>query len=414
MLLIALVVNLATTFGVGPDTDTVPLPGPWNVSIQSGVGQVENDVVNMWRLRFGYTHEDTRLQLAVPLWLQPWQQNADGGVLRRSYGQWSNLETYLGFLETLDVQGFNDALRLHAGALTQEALGYGVLVDQYTSSLDPLQPRAGMRVDAQLRNTHVTALVDRVSQPRLVALGVVHQPAFVRSERLSLALEIAIDPNAPRGRMSRGVAGGGDLSAAWRLLTWSNSALALYAAAAVLNDTAFGGHFGARFELARPRSLQQWPASLVLRIEAVNAGANYQPGYFDVAYSTERWATSYSSGLPKRSMSTAGYWGARFLADGRLGPWRLGLWTTTDFANQTKLALMGRYQAGRVSVGGMVLNRSMTDPALYALGDIALRIYDGIFVFTSYAHTWRRELLQTTVHGASIWQVGIGYSAASD
>ena len=118
-------------------------PGPaaahhWSASVQVGAGMVEEDPAALIRPRLGYSSSVAELTLGFPMWLRL-QDRAPAGVRARARDEvswlcdWRAPETYAALVEQLDIRVANNRFRLSAGALKQETLGYGALVDGYSA-----------------------------------------------------------------------------------------------------------------------------------------------------------------------------------------------------------------------------------------------------------------------------------------
>jgi hypothetical protein len=197
---------------------------------------------------------------------------------------------------------------------------------------------------------------------------------------------------------------------------WRSDTLAIdfYLAGAYLSKPAWGAHAGA--ELAYHSSGTR---AVRLRLEGVAAGPDYAPGYFDEAYSVERFFVPDPRGLPKAEQRYPGSTGVRGAADLHLGSVQLGLSVATIAAHASlTFSTYARVVRPTWSAAAILVQRSVSHagdllrmgPASRAMVEAAYTLWGGAFAFSHLRRTFRhidghhRRLVVD-------WIVGLGYAA---
>ena len=221
------------------DPATPASPG-FAATLQLGAGLLAEDPAALVQPRLSFAGDHGEVTLSAPLWLRLVDRSlsADGTeVSTRAPAFESRLhdpQTYLGFLERLTLSTPGHAVGVEAGTLPLETLGHGVLVDRYQSTLDPLRPRTGARLDVEAGGVSSSLLADSFIRTHLIAGSVGVAPllwAGVDPEgRFQVRLDGAVDPLAPT-LLSYTPTGGGALDVAYVLVSGESLSFEVYGAA---------------------------------------------------------------------------------------------------------------------------------------------------------------------------------------
>lgn len=409
----------------------------WSVALQTGAGKLGAELAVFVRPRLHLRGTTGELALTVPLWAS--LQDTPGSKNPHWLSRWDDVETYGALVERLDLHSAQDGAVLHLGALTQETLGDGALLDHFTNSLDLLRPRSGARLDLTGDTLAFTALVDSIVAPAVWAAQLETRPlAPWDIQALRLAVQAAADLRAAMG--GRDLPPGGLATTVALVFGGAHVVLRPYATAVGLSGPAthraVGAHAGLRLEWRQSDAVDA--AALVMRLEGVRAGQDYQPGYFDAAYTVERVQLPGHPGRSKLNVTSAPAGGVRAAFDAHLGAWHLGAYvqamgnaraaTATAVDNATAANHVGAYvQAERptYSVAASLLRRWLDradalwrrDPATFAAIEGAYSLgAGGLFAFSRLQHGWQVETQQglaTGVRGRTDWLVGLGLVAGN-
>lgn len=400
----------------------VPPSVNWVATVQAGVGRLGEDAALLVKPRLAYAGDRSELVIAAPLWLEiadlpPRSAGHAKARNPRWLSAWDDPETYAGILERLAWVSSTGALRVAAGRLSQETLGRALLVDHFQGTLDPTRPRTGGRADLELGLFRVTALADSFVRPNLIAGRVSVPPLALAGRdpdtRLKLGLEVAGDPRAPTSSGSRPVTGGAfDASVA----VWRGAGVTVdsFVAAAWL------GGWGAQAGGAAAWASDHGHHALTLEVAFVGAGEGHQPGYFDGAYSVERYAGLSGSHAARAERRLPAALGWRGTLDGRLGPARFGMTVVArESGGQETAAAYLRIVQPRWSAAATLMQRSVTkardlvalDQSTYAMVEGALLVWRGLFVFSQLRHGPRRDPGGLPRPEAD-WLLGVGWGAA--
>jgi len=404
--------------GASGVSESVPVPttdSVWFASMQVGAGGQGADTVALFRPRFGTEGERHRLILAAPLVLRLRDRpHVDGGELLIN---WNDPATYAGLIEAIDYRSPEGRVSAHVGALVQESLGHAVLVDKLTASHDPLRFRTGGRVDVRFLHVQASALVDSFIRPHVIAGSARVAPFALAglddNERFHVIAEAAADLRAPH-LDGKAPLGGFDVDLAFSLWRSETLAVQLYVAGAALTKPAYGAHVGAQVEW-RGRGHD----SLVFRLETVASGEGYVAGYFDEAYSVERFGMPARGWLPKVEQRPASAVGVRGTLDAAFGPARFGFAATlADPRRPGAISLYLRVARPNWSVAAALSQRQLSEgadlyrvgPASHASVDGSVNLLGGVFAFSQVRHSFRRPPhgdLEPVVD----WILGLGYGA---
>ncbi len=396
----------------------------WLTSVQIGAGMLEEDPAGLMRPRLGYRGSLGTLILGLPIWVRFADRapayDPTAAVDEASWiTDWSSPATYAAMLEELSLSFAGERVRLYAGPVKQETLGYGALVDGFSGSLDPLVRRTGARFDLQLDTVQVELLADSVVDPHLLAAHVTLAPltwvGWDDESRFRVATGMALDPGAP-GTTESAPVGGADLGVGYIFWRSERVALESYLTGAVLSTPGVGGHLGLRLEVAT-RPGEQDSDAVTLDLEWVLASDGYVPGFFDVAYQAERLEVPSRLDRPKRELNPRAGYGLRGSADVRIGGARFGLSAHSMFRGQLSSSAYLRLEFDAWSVAGMVVKRDMetwddlveAGPGTYGVLEAAVRVWDGFFLFATLHHGWREgEAYDRRV--VTDWLGGVGYA----
>jgi hypothetical protein len=394
---------LLLTAAAPPAVETAVSPSvTWVGTVQVGVGRVCEDAALLVKPRLAYVGERGELVVAAPLWLEiaDLPPRSDNGATTRDprwLSAWDDPETYASMLERLAWVSPEGAVRVAAGKLSQETLGRGILVDHFEGTLEPTRPRTGGRADLDLDLLGATVLADSFVRPHLVAGRVVAAPfrlaGYDSTSRLELGLETALDPRAPTARGPR-AAGGGALDVGVEVWRGAGVVVEPFVAGAWL------GGWGAHLGVAADWTSDDARYALALKLELVGAGEGYLPGYFDGAYSFERYGERSGHRVAKADWRPRAALGLRGALDACLGPVRFGLSAAARDARGTaSAAAYLRIVQPRWSAAATLTQRSIAgagdlvtlDASAHAMVEGAVLVWRGLFVFSQLRRGPRRE-----------------------
>ncbi len=400
-----------------PAVAATPTPETvWVGSLQTGAGALGADTVALIRPRLGTSGARHRVVLSAPLFVRLRDRpHADRGEL---LVDWSDPATYPGFIELIELRSRAGGVAARVGPLVQESLGHAVLVDKLTARHDPLRFRTGARVDLRLPRVTASALIDSVLRPHVIAASARVAPLALAGvdnhERLRVTAEAAADLRAPRLDGDKAPLAAFDLDLAFAV--WQSPALAveLYLAGAALTTPGFGVHAGAQLEW-RGRGND----SLAFRIETVVSGEGYVAGYFDQAYSVERFAVPARGWLPKAAQRPPGAVGLRGALDAGFGAARFGFAATLADPHRPGAvsvylrvvrpawALAAALSQRQLDSGGDLVR---IGPATTASVDGSVNVLGGWFAFAQARQSFRRPP-GGDLEPAFDWLLGLGYGA---
>ncbi len=264
--------------------------------------------------------ESLEVDLALPLRLRL------NGSLARSRGllrseDWDTRADLGRALRSVSFVAFERALTLKLGALAHRDVGHGTIVSDFGNSLDPDRQPLGFNGRAAVGAFAVEALASDVLDPGVLGAIASVEPLSLGGgapdDRVHAALSLFSDWTAPRGAAPRATVYGLGLDAS--VYRAEHVKVAPY-----LDLNGRGGGFGLHAGVLADLSFSG--VDLSLRGEWRRAQLPYQPEYFDLAYSIERFAlrTLYaeesSRPLPKaeltRGASNGGRAEVRFRARG--------------------------------------------------------------------------------------------------
>ncbi len=391
-------------------------------TVQMGAGRLDEDPVALLRPRLHYARGDADVALAVPLWvrlrdLPPRRATSQRLAFGSAWlANWRDPATYLGMLERVQIGSSSGSWRLAAGGQSDLRLGDGALVDGYTNTLDASLPVAGARLDLRLPATEVRLVAGSLWRSHLFAASVRSAPLVVagltEDARLTALAELAVDPAAPSfggGHM----AGGADLGLRYQLLRGETLGLAVFIDGVALLRTAFGAHAGVRLEMAPGKGEDD--VGLAFEVQGVQAGSDYQPQYFGIAYEAERYGIRRR--LPKREvLLAAGQWACARL-DLHLGRGHGGFAVRSKLGEggDARLYLGGESAYWRVeaSLAQLHVERAQDVWRLrantYFVLDGSVDLHAGWFAFARASQSWR--ILENAARPAKLWLLGFGWGA---
>ncbi len=280
-------------------TQTIEAPsapagsGPeWTGSLQGGGGRLSEDPVALSRPRLTLTGQQFRLAVSAPLFLKI----ADEGPVAPTNGagpvSWTNNfhdgETYASWIEEFQYTSKHGAVQARLGQLRRQTLGHGTLVDNYTASYDPSQPRSGGRFVVSTDTVEAKLITDGLIRPRLIAASITLAPFQIDNreaeDAFTVSLEVATDMRAPVMDGTTQV-GGADVVLTGAPYVGDELMWSIYfATGSFYTPTvsgALGSHLGTELQWARGHD------ALLIRLEGTASGRGYDPAYFDDQYSAD-------------------------------------------------------------------------------------------------------------------------------
>ncbi len=387
----------------------------WQASVQSGFGQAHVYWGALVRPRLQGSGRLGSLALSIPLMFN-FSNNEPGspGVM---LNRWSDPETYAGILETYDGVFFKDQLRLHAGALTQESFHYGSLIEQYTGRLDFLRSKSGLRMDGKFAHGGTTFMIDSIVAPRLLGFAGEISPLSAAGKdpnhRLRLIGSLAADAHAPSLQGDRALWGGeGGLGVA--VFKSQRHTVEFFGLGAGLFGMGGGGHLGVKWTFEQAKPIDR----VTLQLEYVLSGDGYVPGYFSMAYASDRVQRAGYAGLSQRDVEVPGGHWARWQFDLRAGRFRTGLLGSVKVGDYGTMALYAAWVEPKWQVRALWLKRHIENAAgVFNLDDAtgaqleASYAFDsGMFLFTMLSQTWRLAHVDSDMVIARDWILGAGYA----
>ena len=400
----------------------------WTASVQGGAGRLSADPVVMLRPRLTFTGQRVRLAVSAPLFLKIADQSppaapANGAAPITWTNDWHNGEAYMAWLEELQYTSKRGAVELRLGQLRRQTLGHGTLVDNYTASYDPSQPRSGGRFVVSTDTVEVKLLADGLIRPRLVAASFAVAPFQIDNreaeDAFTIAFEIAGDMRAP---YLDGVSqvGGADIVVTGAPFVGDEVMWSLYFAGGSfytpLTSGVMGGNLGTELQWARGRD------ALLMRLEGTASASGYDPAYFDDQYSAERASVANVRAAKADMVAPAGY-GARGRIEFTNGPITLGSSLQHSFASSankpTRASLYAEWTADMWHVAARISQRSVRNGSdWFALGNNSLALVDASVRVTGewFAYTLLHHGVRAGDNGivtpVSDWIVGVGYGMA--
>ena len=183
---------------------------------------------------------------------------------------------------------------------------------------------------------------------------------------------------------------------------------------AAITTSAFGAHAGAQLEWRGDRS-----DSLAFRVETVFSGEGYVAGYFDQAYSIERFGVPARGWMPKAVVRPPSAVGVRGALDAGVGPVRLGFAATVAGARRPgAVSLYLRVVRDTWALAGALSQRQLRSgsdmarvgPATAASVDASINLLGGLFAFGGARHSFRRPA-RGDLEPTFDWILGLGYGA---
>lgn len=225
-------------------------------------------------------------------------------------------------LYLLEAEGIESRWSLRAGALANERLGNGALLDGWTASLDPDGPRTALRFDVHGDAVGLEAIMSGLLDPVLFAARLSAAPVAAAggegraSRALTVGVTGALDPTAPiettgeLGAGRRPEASTSPIAHAAidaRLTLYEDHRLLLepYADGVVTVAGPRRGRGAAHVGLALGLATERGP-SIMFEAELRRLGSGYLPVPFDALYSIERWGFPVGEGKPKAVVDGVG------------------------------------------------------------------------------------------------------------
>lgn len=382
-----------------------PSEATWNAAFQLGGGQINHAMAGLVRPQLSGNWPHFAFTLSVPLWVSVEHPDT-------LFTSVDDADYYAAWLQKLDADIPAWNVSLHAGALLQETLAFGAVVDHFNNSLDPVHPRTGARLDFDKRGVAITALVDSVVAPHLWAAMVETHPLPL----LALNFQAAADfSSALDGRGHLPVVLAATSSWAIAQPTW---AVLPYLTVGMQDYYGLGTHLGLQVQW---REYAEVPTRrpqrfATLQVEGLAASRGYTPGYFDTFYASESVSIASRARLPKSLRDPPPSLGVRSNLDIRWFSFRTGLALTlmgTAFSNANIYAqFMGPWAGLTLVVAQRWLDNARqlgqwTD-ATYVNAELTVPLFDNLFAFAQANHGW-----QFDGRPNRMWLAGMGYSGAS-
>jgi hypothetical protein len=401
-----------STFQIAAPTSVgTSLTGPPTVTVSAdvGMGEVDGRSATSVQPRIELERKQARLVLSVPIWLA-----MDGKI--EPLANWNDPESWVAIIENLTYQTRSGDLELSLGTLRNLTLGRGALVDAYGGRLDPLMPRTGGVLKMRPFDIDTQIFVSSIVATEVVGGSIELAPFSYLgrdpAKRFRLSAVASADLSAPSPG-APAIFGG--VSAGAGLVMWRNqrAGFELYGDAVVVGGDRRGVHVGLLTEWSRDAHQS---ASLAVKTEYVMAEEGYLPGYFDVAYETERLGTSWGDARGKlMERPEAGRY-ARGSVEMGVGAFRLGMRGDVELDTRMgRLSGFGRYANRHWTMSAMVIERQLTNTKdLLSLEDSkavvaqgAARIWGDLFASARYFRGWQED--GGGVDTVTAWSVGIGY-----
>jgi len=313
---------------------------------------------------------------------------ADGGLRTEDWDQPSEWATLIRYL-TYRRPAFEDELQvsLAAGELTGAALGYGGLIEEYSSGIDIDHRHLGVQARVFARTRGASFIVDDLVAPRIAGarayLGVL--------DRFYVGASVATDLEAPSEGGNEAVVGGAvDLAMPVREAgrDWWLEGYAQLAGWAGLGG---GAHLGVRGATeVGPRWIVQG------RIEGRAGSGSYLPGYIGALYERNRfqWAAMSTQLDQVRSLDLAGVGGAAtLLLQGRgLGSAELSAAHRAGLGARAGVALTAaERQAIQLGVRGVFEELGPGASAWIAASELRWRLPAHLYATAQAARLYRRQ-----------------------
>jgi hypothetical protein len=175
-----------------------------------------------------------------------------------------------------------------------------------------------------------------------------------------------------------------------------------------------GGHLGAKWTWDRAKPVDR----MMLQFEYVASGNGYVPGYFSMAYASDRVQRAGYKGLSQRDVKVPGGHFARWQFDVRAGRLRTGLLGSVKAGDYGTMALYAAWVEPRWQVRALWLKRHIEnagdvfnlDDATGGQLEASYAFDNGMFLFTMLSQTWRLAHVDRDLIVARDWILGAGYA----
>lgn len=393
---------------------------PWFYA-QAGAGRLGEDPAGVVALGAGYSNHTFDLAVDIPLWVRLYDlpPNEEIGENQSPFFQdYRQPKTWASFLRQLSWHSLDGQALLRAGALSQETLGRGLLVDHYSSGADALSRSTGARARLETESFVLDSLMGSIVAPELVALNLDSFPfralggSLGRDIRLSASG--AADFSAP-SEAGESLVSVGAVELGASLFRDQILGIEIFGAAVAESFGAKGAHGGLRLEVGSGKG---HTPLLQAQVEYIAGSEDFVPAYFDVAYDSERRGLGYRSWDKKADGATGRAESIRASFD--LRHKRLSMGAGGLFDSQKTdgdLFLYTRYSTSRLSLAAQLWGRSLGDKdshlsylARTQLSlDASWTIIDRFYGF-SRLYSGAREESDGSRHHVYDWLAGVGYS----
>jgi hypothetical protein len=434
--LIAALVAIPNGISTPPSvTQTIEAPsapegsGPeWTATMQAGGGRLSEDPVMMMRPRLTLTGQQARLAVSAPLFLRI----ADEGPVTPNNGagpvswtnNWRDGETYAAWLEEFQYTSKHGTVDLRLGSLRRQTLGHGTLVDNYTASYDPSQPRSGGRFVVSTDTVEAKLIADGLIRPRLLAASFTLAPFQIDNreaeDAFTVAVELAADMRAPIMDGTTQV-GGADVVLTGAPYIGDELMWSLYFAMGSFYTPqvsgGMGSHLGTELHWMRGHD------ALLIRLEGTVSGRGYDPAYFDDQYSAERASLNPNAPTSKADIVAPAGYGTRGRIEFTNGPFTVGSSMEHSFAasagKPTRASLYTEWTADMWHIAARISQRTMRNGGdWFSLGDRSMALVDASVRITGewFAYTLLHHGIRQGDNGittpVSDWILGVGYGVA--
>ena len=406
-----LALTLTTLHLGGPSGMTATLDGPSSVTLSTdvGYGQVDGRSAASVQPRLALERRQARLVLSVPIWL-----GVDGAV--EPLANWNDPESWMAAIEELTYQTREGDFELSLGTLRHFTLGRGALVDAYGGRLDPLMPRTGavvrlnpFQIDTQIFLSSIVAMEVVGGSAELAPLSYL---GWDPNKRFRISWVGAADLSAPAPGQSA-IFGGMSLGAGIVVWRSANLGFELYADGVAVGNDRRGVHMGLLTEWSR--DVKQ-SATLAVKTELVMAEGGYSPGYFDVAYETERHGTVWTDPRGKLMDQAAEGQYARASVELGLSSFQLGVRGDAHLESRSgQMSTYGRYKSRHWNFTAMMVERRFTqledllslDASKAVVAEGAARIWGDFFASGRFFRGWQKGA--EGIENVTAWSLGLGY-----
>lgn len=375
-------------------------------------------------------------QLAVGLFARlriAMQATPDGAVRQRDWDEPSDYVHLLRYFHYRHRFGKSLTVHVRLGEERGISFGHGSIIRDYTNLADADHLHTGLRLNFDHKRFGVSALIDNVLSPALVAGRAWVAPA-AKIPQLRLGATFAIDPQAPQAIVvdadgTRHVDGAFNLQANGAVVaqfgidaeyTFGDRAGARLTPYADLNSSVegVGLHLGATGELPLDKRKL---IRLSAQAEYSVSSAGYAPSYFGTFYDLERYQSSFSdvnSRYPKASALARKAYGI----NGTLLQVGLTVLRKTELKvgyafhpgpDAHQLWLSARVTPiSRLSVGALVLARGLGQgnegAGLAAMAETRVRIFENLYGLGQYTRSWSLDSQSRYYSVLQSFNVGVG------